>query len=233
FSLKTTVFVHASTAYANCDRSHILESVYTPPMQPEKLVEALSWMDDRMVASLTPLLVGQRPNTYTYTKALAEYIVSQEAAHLPVAIVRPSIIGAIWKEPLPGWTDNLNGPTGLFASTINFLSQIGKGLLRSMIGDSNATADIVPVDVVSNVLIVTAWHRANETTGITTNASESFKNVIKSWTNWREMPLDIAALSFYNLYEYYLIEYDRSKYGLGDFTLKPHIPLHPASEMPK
>uniref|UniRef100_A0A915K068 Uncharacterized protein n=1 Tax=Romanomermis culicivorax TaxID=13658 RepID=A0A915K068_ROMCU len=47
------------------------------------------------------------------------------------------------------------------------------------------------------------------------------------------MPLDIAALAFYNLNEYYLIEYDYAKYGLGDFTPKPHIPLHPASEMPK
>uniref|UniRef100_A0A915KTD3 SWIM-type domain-containing protein n=1 Tax=Romanomermis culicivorax TaxID=13658 RepID=A0A915KTD3_ROMCU len=47
------------------------------------------------------------------------------------------------------------------------------------------------------------------------------------------MPLEIAILALYNLYEYYFIEYDRSKYGLGDFTLKPCIPLHPASEMPK
>uniref|UniRef100_A0A915KGT0 Uncharacterized protein n=1 Tax=Romanomermis culicivorax TaxID=13658 RepID=A0A915KGT0_ROMCU len=47
------------------------------------------------------------------------------------------------------------------------------------------------------------------------------------------MPLDIATLPFYNLYEYYLIEYDTAKYGLGNFTLKPRIPLHPALEMPK
>jgi len=67
-----------------------------------------------------------------------------------VAIVRPSIIGAIWKEPLPGWTDNLNGPTGLFAA-------VGKGLLRSMHGDDNATADVIPVDIVSNCIIVAAW----------------------------------------------------------------------------
>jgi len=135
-----------------------LESVYTPPIEPNQLVDALSyviflvwflacvlyrypfvrWMDEDMVTLLTPNLVAQRPNTYTFTKALAEYIVHQEAVNFPVAIVRPSIIGAIWKEPLPvgvlccflvgaldsqpfqGWTDNLNGPTGLFAAVMDF-----------------------------------------------------------------------------------------------------------------
>uniref|UniRef100_A0A915KK24 SWIM-type domain-containing protein n=1 Tax=Romanomermis culicivorax TaxID=13658 RepID=A0A915KK24_ROMCU len=41
--------------------------------------------------------------------------------------------------------------------------------------------------------------------GVTTNASESFNNVIKSWTNRREMPLDIAIVTFYNLFDYYII----------------------------
>lgn len=58
-------------------------------------------MDDELVSVLTPKLIGQRPNTYTYTKALAEYLVQQEAGDLNVAIVRPSIVGASWKEPFP------------------------------------------------------------------------------------------------------------------------------------
>lgn len=49
-----------------------------------------------------------------------------------------------------GWTDNLNGPTGLFAA-------VGKGLLRSMHGDCKSTADVIPVDLVSNCIIVAAW----------------------------------------------------------------------------
>lgn len=182
------VFAHASTAYANCDRSHILESVYTPPMEPQKLVDALAWMDDEMVSSLTPLLVGQRPNTYTFTKALAEYVVSEQSRYIPVTIVRPSIIGAIWREPLPGWTDNLNGPTGLFAS-------IGKGLLRSMIGTEKATADIIPVDVVSNVLIVAAWHRANESSECcpVINCCTSKLNTLM----WGDV---VQAMKFFNQY---------------------------------
>lgn len=58
-------------------------------------------MDDDLVSAMTPKLIGARPNTYTYTKALAEYLVQQEAEDLNVAIVRPSIVGASWKEPFP------------------------------------------------------------------------------------------------------------------------------------
>ena len=47
--------------------------------------------------------------------------------------VRPSIVGASWKEPFPGWIDNFNGPTGIFAA-------IGNGLLRVMKGKVNEYA---------------------------------------------------------------------------------------------
>ena len=53
-----------------------------------------------MVNALTPYLIGTRPNTYTFTKSLAEHLLFQEASELPVAIFRPSIIGASLKEPV-------------------------------------------------------------------------------------------------------------------------------------
>jgi hypothetical protein len=49
---------------------------------------------------LTPSLIGNRPNTYTFTKALAESMLLKEAGNLPVAIVRPSIGEYI---PLPSF----------------------------------------------------------------------------------------------------------------------------------
>ena len=36
-------------------------------------------------------LLGSRPNTYTFTKALAESLIASEKGDLPVTIVRPSI----------------------------------------------------------------------------------------------------------------------------------------------
>lgn len=52
----------------------------------------------------------------------------------------------IWKEPIPGWTDNINGPTGLLIGA-------GKGVIRSMYCNGSAYADYVPVDIVVNVII--------------------------------------------------------------------------------
>ncbi|KAG7274828.1 hypothetical protein CRUP_038801 [Coryphaenoides rupestris] len=145
------IFLHISTAYANCDRELIEEVIYTPPIDYRKLIDTLDWMDDKMVSVLTPKLLGERPNTYTFTKALAEYMVQQEAGNLNVAIVRPSIVGASWKEPFPGWIDNFNGPSGIFIAA-------GKGILRTMRAANDAVADLVPVDVVINATLAAAWY---------------------------------------------------------------------------
>ena len=58
-------------------------------------------MDTETIGALTAKLIGSRPNTYTYTKAMAEALLIEEAQDLPVAIVRPSIVGASWEEPVP------------------------------------------------------------------------------------------------------------------------------------
>ncbi|XP_041852895.1 fatty acyl-CoA reductase 1 isoform X2 [Melanotaenia boesemani] len=145
------IFIHISTAYAHCDREVIEEVVYPPPVDYRKLIDTLGWMDDDLVSALTPKLIGERPNTYTYTKALAEYLVQQEAGDLNVAIVRPSIVGASWKEPFPGWIDNFNGPSGIFIAA-------GKGILRTMRASNDAVADLVPVDVVINAMLAAAWY---------------------------------------------------------------------------
>ncbi|XP_077674574.1 fatty acyl-CoA reductase 1 isoform X4 [Eretmochelys imbricata] len=130
------VFMHVSTAYAYCNRKHIEEIIYPPPVDPKKLIGSLEWMDDGLVKDITPKLIGDRPNTYTYTKALAEYVVQQEGAKLNIAIIRPSIVGASWKEPFPA----------------------GKGILRTMRASNSAVADLVPVDVVVNTTLAAAWY---------------------------------------------------------------------------
>ena len=73
---------------------------------------------------LTRLTIGERPNTYTFTKAIAEQLINEERGELPIAIVRPSIVGGAIEEPMPGWVDNLNGPMGLVATG-------GHGIVRS------------------------------------------------------------------------------------------------------
>ena len=53
------------------------------------------------------------PNSYTLTKHMAEGLVADMHAEgaLPVAIVRPSIIGCIAHKPVPGYFGNSAGLT--------------------------------------------------------------------------------------------------------------------------
>lgn len=150
---KLEAFVHVSTAYSNCDRHDVGEQFYPITVPYQKIIELNEWMDDETLAAVTPQLLGNRPNTYTYTKALAETLLLNEKGSLPVAIVRPSIVTAAWREPYPGWVDNINGPTGMVLAS-------GKGLLRTMLYDSKACADIIPVDMVINLMIAVAWYTA-------------------------------------------------------------------------
>ena len=149
------VLIHVSTAYANCDRKLISEVVYNSPLQPEKLIETVELIEEDNLKLLTPKLIQSRPNTYTYTKAITETLVVQECkeSNLPCAIIRPSIVGASWREPFPGWIDNFNGPSTLF-------SAIGTGIFRTMLGNFNFIVDIIPVDITVNLMIAVAWQTA-------------------------------------------------------------------------
>ena len=42
---------------------------------------------------------------------------------------------------------------------MNNLIKAGRGYLRSMKGEGQAVLDIIPVDVVVNLLITSAWHK--------------------------------------------------------------------------
>lgn len=60
-----------------------------------------------------------------------------------------------WKEPVPGWIDNFNGPVGLVFG-------VCKGLVRTTLADPNAMADFTLVDAAIKAITVCAWKRANK-----------------------------------------------------------------------
>ncbi|ENN78884.1 hypothetical protein YQE_04673, partial [Dendroctonus ponderosae] len=96
------------------------------------------------------IILQDIPNTYAFTKALGEALVVEQHGKLPVMILRPSVVIPIWKEPIPGWTDNINGPTGLLIGA-------GKGVLRTMYCKQDAYADYMPVDIVVNATLASVW----------------------------------------------------------------------------
>ena len=64
-------------------------------------ISFVRWMNDKMIEDLTPALLEKRPNTYTFTKSLAESILFHKGKDLPIAVFRPSIVGASLKDPMP------------------------------------------------------------------------------------------------------------------------------------
>ncbi|KDR11037.1 putative fatty acyl-CoA reductase CG5065 [Zootermopsis nevadensis] len=146
-------FVHVSTAYSNADKKEVLETVYPPPADPECVIQCCHTMTDDALEVVAQRLQGKHPNTYTLTKAMAEWVVAEQADDIPAAIVRPSIVTAAWREPVPGWVDNVSGITGI-------MMEIGRGTIRSIICDQKLTMDLIPVDFVVNTLIGVAWHTA-------------------------------------------------------------------------
>jgi len=149
--------VDVSTAYCNCDLKDIDEEIYPAPGNPKGVVDICKWMDSEKLNSpeMTKIMIGNRPNTYTFTKALAENVIKTEGKGLPIVIIRPSIVTASWKEPFPGWIDNFNGATGVIAAA-------GKGIMRTLFCKRSCVADMVPVDVCINLTCVIGWKIATQ-----------------------------------------------------------------------
>ena len=140
---KMAAFVHVSTAFSQCDKQFIEEKLYN---DIEYEAQDLLNMSKINEASM----IGSRPNTYTFTKAMAEQLFLKENCDFPIAIIRPSIVCAAEEEPMPGWVDNINGMTGIYVAA-------GCGLLRSAHVDGDCLADLIPVDKVINLMCASAY----------------------------------------------------------------------------
>lgn len=149
---KLVAFVHCSTAYCQCDEAVLEERGYPPPHNPLLIVEMTNRMDDDFLEYITPKLLKTLPNTYAYTKALTEGLVSTFKDKFPIAIARPSIVTAALREPYPGWVEGTNGPTGIMVGA-------GRGVIRSMWCNNDYPADVIPVDIAINTIIAVAWER--------------------------------------------------------------------------
>ena len=115
-------FLHISTAYVNSDQKSgwIDEEIYPIEADPEKVLEGLMKMPVEELVSNTQNILGRYPNTYTFTKSLVERIINKEKGKYCVTILRPSIIGSAWKEPLIGWVDTVSAAGALYLLGCDF-----------------------------------------------------------------------------------------------------------------
>jgi long-chain acyl-CoA synthetase len=84
------------------------------------------------------------PNTYTFTKSLAESLIAKhiakDGAGLPIAIVRPAIVETSVARPFRGWNEGIN--------TSASLSYLLGTAFRQLPSNERKRLDIVPVDAV-------------------------------------------------------------------------------------
>lgn len=141
--------VYIGTAFSHCPRSDIDEKFYELPKNALEVLD--SYQKGQVCNEQTKEILGIWPNTYTYTKAIAEYVVQNESKGLPICIMRPAIVVSTFREPLKGWTNNLYGPMGAIVG-------IGVGVIRTFMADCNKICDLVPADYVTNATICSAYY---------------------------------------------------------------------------
>ncbi|KAH8285035.1 hypothetical protein KR054_004248, partial [Drosophila jambulina] len=145
-------FVHISTAYSNCVVNHIDERFYPEHLQnsSDKVLALSELFSNETIDNMTSALIGSFPNTYVYTKALAEDVIRRESGDLPICIFRPAIVMPTYKDPLLGWADNLYGPLGLIYGG-------ARGIVRVIMADPKVKADVVPANYCANMTLACAW----------------------------------------------------------------------------
>ncbi|MET0405222.1 MAG: SDR family oxidoreductase [Cystobacter sp.] len=149
-----------------CSKLHGMVSVstaYVTPWRAGPLPETLAHLPRPAEELYRAILDGSRPeaelkaetghpNTYTYTKCVAEHLLCERRGTVPLSIVRPSIISAAWKAPFPGWVDSA-------AAFAGCLLYAGMGVVKAWVADPAVRLDVVPVDVVSQQVVAAAFQR--------------------------------------------------------------------------
>lgn len=90
--LDLKALVHVSTAYANCNRvTDIEEKIYRPYLSGENAIRLTHCLDEKSLDAITPQIIKDWPNTYSFTKCLAEDLVREMSKGMPVTVFRPAI----------------------------------------------------------------------------------------------------------------------------------------------
>lgn len=88
---------------------------------------------------------------YTFTKAMGERVLEEQAADLPVTVVRPSIIESALARPFPGWIEG-------YKMAEPIILAFGRGALPEFPAVPDGVVDIVPVDLVVAATLTAAAH---------------------------------------------------------------------------
>lgn len=119
---------------------------------------------------------------------MTERILRKNKGNVPLTIVRPSIIGSSWEDPFTGWVDTISAAGALY-----FLG--GIGLLKVVQGNFKNVGDQIPVDFVSDTIIVAAAAYANSQEINVLHSASSTQNPI----TWKRASEIVKKYFFSNL----------------------------------
>jgi thioester reductase-like protein/1-acyl-sn-glycerol-3-phosphate acyltransferase len=139
-------FVYVSTAYVTPHRDNALPVREVPVALPANASALYDVCLDPASSYDDALRITGHPNSYTFTKTIAETLLVERHGNIPLSIVRPSIVTASRALPFRGWIDSAAG----FSA---FAVSIGMGHLRALVCEPEAKLDLVPVDEVSHRIV--------------------------------------------------------------------------------
>lgn len=185
FIFVSTAFVHAVPSAGHPLKENLVQLRDFDPMELYR--DAIS--DGRWAEKVMRNLGF--PNTYTFSKAIAEHLVCRACANdaLEVGIVRPSIVGPAWASPFPGWCGKK--PSTIVAGAL-LLAKRGVRVFCF----SAHPCPVVPVDMVAGAVIdalVLSWGSPTaRITHATLDESEAHK--VMSFKVLSERLLQVLAM---------------------------------------
>lgn len=84
-------FIHVSTLYSHCNKSYIEEKIYGNCLNYQDLIALTQTMKSFDLEKLKEILLQNLPNTYMFTKQVAEDLTNNQTFYLPSGIFRPGI----------------------------------------------------------------------------------------------------------------------------------------------
>ncbi|KAF3442271.1 hypothetical protein FNV43_RR16187 [Rhamnella rubrinervis] len=118
-------------------------------------------------------------NVYVFTKAMGETCLVDSKEKFPSIIIRPTVITSTYKEPFAGWIEGLRTLDTLVVG-------YAKGKVKCFLGDTMSILDLIPGDMVIDLMIVAMVAHAND--------HQSFKTIIYHIGSSLRNPINISNI---------------------------------------
>ncbi|EEF33300.1 Male sterility protein, putative [Ricinus communis] len=113
------------------------------------------------------------PNTYVFTKAMAEMLLVHMKENLPLLIIRPTMITSTYKQPFPGWIEGVRTIDSVIVG-------YGKRKITCFVSSPRSILDVIPADMVVNGIIVAmATRYQKQSSEIIYQIGSSLRNPLK------------------------------------------------------